>query len=1577
MGDQDEFNIDADALNAGARRSPRVARIAEMAAAIQQERDLRGAARNISFADVMDGDDDEVEFNQNPNRNVDQPQDEYLDDASAPQQDSYISPSSRVTTRNQPQPQPRTQTQQDTDADTDTDANADAATDADADELNRIRAQADAEANMQLMRQQQIEWARQQVENREKLEAEKRARDLIRSQQQQAWYQLQIDKQQQQQQQQQQAQALADDQAEDDAQARGLARDIAQAQGFAMAQARADALAQAQAQAQPPTQSQTQSPTKTLPRTQDLAQQQQTRPLSPIIKNPNLKIDRRSGINVQVPDDGTSTPVGQNKAPSKSSFTANDPFISPVELIDNLVVGLRDKAGPIIFQSDRFLNMKYLHPSAERPHQLYTTFEQLFTASMKNFTRDARIIISAYLDSCAQVFDSVADQQDKKNLFLLIKFLAIAIQYGPDRALRSLQTRDNLLLNNTRSRDQNDDLYNSIMFEKGDISTRIPALQPARRQYYQNFRFDGFNPFQLYQITSVGLEDPFSQASSNTIENPHSQVDPRHQQGSFFAGNGNGSKAQVPVNNPVKEAPYQGEDRRNLQQQQQVPVSISSVTSSVLTGTVPKHHQQQQQQPRQQQQTQQQMRPQQQQRPQQQVLQQPQQGVLSLQQARQEQEVIRRIQQQFQQQLEEQNRANSRSYYANLGPASADEQRGINVYGTDTDDDQFQQPIPSRPSSRSDSRGNQYHPAPPTMASWHQRKKSLIISDSEDDSDYSRQLDNNSRMSNSSRRINFSRQNFVYQTDDDYTDDPYDACSPDPPPVTPMHFDSRENPYYDQPLSKTGFIQSGRRSYRTTPQKKTGILGSAFLNLTGMGYSQQEAERILSTSVGVAQSISSLLDEKKQHNKSIIKHIPPPPSDQDFRLRSFDYKRDGTTPEEILGRRFRHTRFPSDAIRLQVMKEIFQAVVMDQLSSVQAYKIAQAQLANIDVPKIRKQEIQQCLATSMRGPEDDEDLIPPPLLGSNALDGPVLKTVQTRILLDKTFDMNNLSRGAFRSFLTNLSSVISNAGLREEEAYALLRQVTTGATKALTESSEFEHRLPFAEYWVSLQKTQRRSSSTKQYEKQLDQILKGARTENVEAALNDIVILNEKIHARETDASVRKFLCQRKTLKDLRFYIRKHYPSYISQINTLFTNKLVLLECQKNIKNFTNENLYHPGKTFAFLEIACEILAFADPDEQLTKPQQPAQRPNTYVHATSASPVMDGSEQGEQPRRPNTRPQTPAYPPNRGPNNYDRAPSRGGNFNQRPPSRGPGYSRPNDGRRSGFGNRKPNFSCLLCNYPGHSYRECRTYKEQQQTDIKQFKTNPFCNRCGGKHQGQCNTRVKGRLPHEEGPQQQQDQASHQHHTMNVASINAAPPVEQRPQTPVIPQQMQSQPQQQGYPPQRNYTPGPYNNQGNYRNQTPGPYRQDDRQNYRQPYNPNYRPRSGFGQRRYNDYQDRKPRYYNQDGRRSGYDNRGYNRDRYDDRDRRYPRQDGNSNYRQRRYYKDHNSDNPQQFDRSASRQGRSYEQEEHIAYTARTHQQNEKQQGLGNDGFQNIHPSVQCTPLNPAILDSSQNHLSH
>ena len=110
MGDQDEFNIDADALNAGARRSPRIARIAEMAAAFQQvqEENSRGAARNISFADVMDGDDDEVEFNQNPNRNVDQPQDEHLDDASAPQQDSYISPSSRVTTRNQPQPQPRT-----------------------------------------------------------------------------------------------------------------------------------------------------------------------------------------------------------------------------------------------------------------------------------------------------------------------------------------------------------------------------------------------------------------------------------------------------------------------------------------------------------------------------------------------------------------------------------------------------------------------------------------------------------------------------------------------------------------------------------------------------------------------------------------------------------------------------------------------------------------------------------------------------------------------------------------------------------------------------------------------------------------------------------------------------------------------------------------------------------------------------------------------------------------------------------------------------------------------------------------------------------------------------------------------------------------------------------------------------------------------------------------------------------------------------------------------------------------------------------------------------------------------------
>jgi hypothetical protein len=1305
-------------------------------------------------------------------------------------------------------------------------------------------------------------------------------------------------------------------------------------------------------QAQPPTQTQQQ---------QQAPQQNPAPQVSPIHTHPQHppKERRSDGISsTDVSDNITSTPVGPKQLTFKT-FSSEDPVAEAERpKIQNLINAIINKGQAILFTNPRFLNQEYIKASAERPKKLLQIFEELFPNSAREFNQGTRAIISAYLGSCTDVFDAIANKQDRHDLFLLLRFLAISLVYGIDRALLSLNNRDSLIVFNTSS-DAFSDTYNKILYDKKEILDKAPALIPAREQYYTYFRSDKFNPYRPDQhnrsnVLLRGLEKPFEPVTDQILsDNPGLVAD--LQRGNQKNPLNIGTRPKSVLKNP-----QQQQHRQNPGKDDQTTYNLSlgaqeQGKSAIATGFQPAQQQQQQPLRAPQSQNQQNPPPQKQQYNPQNLQYNP---------------------PSYSQDQLRQDRMEQRRYSREIGYGDAEENKGIRVTGSDVT--YTKTPLAQNyPVDRPRSQNQICPPSNGSVYGGSRNQVNLTTTDT-DDSDYYHQQ-NLSRMSNPSRRINFSRQDTIYfHTDDEFTDESFNPSSPDPQPVSPAHFNETENPFFNKPLAKEGKIQTGGKSYRYTPAR-LGVLDSAMANLTRQGYTSDQAGHILGTSIGVAQSISSLLDEKKRFNKTIVKHIPPPPKDQDFRLKSFDFRRDGTTPGEILGNRFRRTRFPSDSARQQVMKEIFQAVAMDPQSSVLANKIAIAQLAEIDVPKVTQREIQQCLATSLLGQQDDPEIVPPPVLGPNDLDSHTSKTLQTRISLDKGFSLETLTGGALKSFLNNLSSVITNAGLRESEAYALFRTVATGITREIVDMAEFEHKIPFTEFWVNFQKTQRRASSTRDYEKKLKQLLNETKVDNIEQALNEIIIYNGKIHAKETDTQVRKFLCQRDTLRDLRLYIRKHYSSFISQINTLYMNKLKHIALQKNDPTYPNENQYHPGKTHLFLEIACDVLSQVEPDDQLYKTtSQPSQRQNnTYIHATSASPTSEQPSKRSGQNYDNRAP-TPGFQQqgnyNRGPprNNYrqnNRGPQDQGR-NQRP------FSRQNDGRNTGFNGRmkrRPNFSCHLCNYPGHSYRECRTYEEQQQMDPSQNKN--YCNRCGGKHQGPCKTRIKGQPPPQIEQQQQQN-------TMNVASINAVPPPE-----PPQPPQMQQQQQQQGFPQQRPYTPyNNGNNGGNYRNYTPGPYQQKNYQGGN--YNPNYRPRSRYnnyrnnGDNNYRNY-DRKPQYRN-DGRRSGYGNRDYqNGNGYYKNygGNRYYRnnQDQDTDYRQKRNYRNNvQNDGPShQYDRSTSRNGRTYQQEiEGLTYTIRQHQQQEKQQGLGNDGFQQVHPSVLIAPVSSSQNDQ-QPHLSH
>ena len=115
----------------------------------------------------------------------------------------------------------------------------------------------------------------------------------------------------------------------------------------------------------------------------------------------------------------------------------------------------------------------------------------------------------------------------------------------------------------------------------------------------------------------------------------------------------------------------------------------------------------------------------------------------------------------------------------------------------------------------------------------------------EEDSDIHHYGRSDSRLSD--RRISFSRQNSIYMpTTEDEFSDPYDIDSPDKP-ASPAHFIKAENPYYMEPLSNAGRIYRDKQAYRVTPITQTGLLESAYRNISSLGYNPEDTKQILST----------------------------------------------------------------------------------------------------------------------------------------------------------------------------------------------------------------------------------------------------------------------------------------------------------------------------------------------------------------------------------------------------------------------------------------------------------------------------------------------------------------------------------------------------------------------------------------------------------------------------------------------------------------------------------------------------------------------------------------------------------
>jgi len=739
-------------------------------------------------------------------------------------------------------------------------------------------------------------------------------------------------------------------------------------------------------------------------------------------------------------------------------------------------------------------------------------------------------------------------------------------------------------------------------------------------------------------------------------------------------------------------------------------------------------------------------------------------------------------------------------------------------------------------------------------------------------------------------------------------------------PAKPLHIQRGETDagLFDKPLAKVGKVYDLNKSYREVPPQSSGVLEETLKGLSSAGYNEEAIGNIVTTSAAIAQIASTIVSSTKKQDKKVYEEIPPPKLDIDLSVGSFDYDIEGRTIQQVLGKRFCSIQFVSDTVRKMVMRDILQTVASHPKSGLEARTIAVSQLGKEDPLKRGRAEI-QALISDPYGHQDLEEMVPPPVLGKKDLTSEALKALQTRIGISSTdrFTIEDLSGIKLKNLLIGLRSVITSFGFRESEAYSLLLRVTSGLSHEAIWLAQHEHKIPFNDYWLSLQRTQKKVMSSREYEKKLHNLMQRDYVDNLEKTLNEILVYRQKISEAETDPNIRKLLCQRYTLRDFRTFVRRHYSSYASQINTCYADKLKLIAAQKDIPSFTNESTFHAQKCFLYMETIIEILAQAEPDSSIQREyreEKSHSRKPARIYTMAVSPVASIDQQASTEK---------TY---RGPTP---GPGRQGRQNQKenqssraqgkPPFRGQ-----SNGRGSRMG-RQINYRCHLCNKVGHSFKACRTYPNESYG-------NKECPVCQGHHTSLCKQE-----------EMEVKRLSKSAYSLDrVAQVMELFNSQQQPQT--------SYGQQQG-----NYNqqqPGNYTNYNRY--PTPG-------------FNRNYKPRQF---ERGNDYQGRRSQYGNRDNN----DRRAFTPGRS-----RYQNNYNNSNnYRPNR--SNYNQGNRNGFQRPQGDGQFKYDQkhiqqlEEMIKSMKQQkfsgHVQNGQGNGLGNDGHQPLNSAVVLDPMSASFVPS-------
>ena len=491
-----------------------------------------------------------------------------------------------------------------------------------------------------------------------------------------------------------------------------------------------------------------------------------------------------------------------------------------------------------------------------------------------------------------------------------------------------------------------------------------------------------------------------------------------------------------------------------------------------------------------------------------------------------------------------------------------------------------------------------------------------------------------------------------------------------------------------------------------------------------------------------------------------------------YRIRDYEYDLNGTTAEEILGRKFREAEFDSSVEQQIAAKEIFRAILRRPDCPQLARDIAIEQLENFNPAAVHQQTLMMASSRGRAGMNsvllddmDDSKLVPPPIFGNGSQTDRVIKNLLTT-LGGKVLKLtpHDGSKPIAHAFPVVRDALISH-GLKVESAFTVMEGISSGrlyeqirSHKLRAGKRTMEER--FVHMWRYLQVISKTSISPEFSERELHRILSSP-SKNMCDTLTKIQHCVEEMYD-DKPPDEKTILVQEKVVSTYYAWVKEHYPDYYSQIETAYeTERLQAQNMQRTaqIQGISYTGSFDPIDTF--IEV---ILRYMNRQRNLHREFGKREDGKNKVRVNAAETTQEGAVGGTPKQGGGAKPKkkkvqaTDVTLDAVGTMLDHRFSVMLNSLQIQQP--GPAYVAPNaqpqqqQKQQQQPPLQKPKFkgSCFLCGKAGHGFGDCYTYKGMVPGNVT-------CQRCNGRHPGQCFTRLVEKPPNQANSQSQNNSNS--------------------------------------------------------------------------------------------------------------------------------------------------------------------------------------------------------------------------